>query len=154
MRPPPACSNEGLEMNSLQTIQVLNKLLRILCRSLPAYLADAKPWGQSEDQQLRAALDQLVADQQRYARRVSETIVERGCRPDPGRFPTEFTAKNDLALEFLRREMIRQQEQDVVVIQGCAAELEGTASLHSLAEEILGNAKGHLDILKEMTKHE
>ena len=139
---------------SLQTIEVLNELLRILCRSLPAYLADAKPWGQSEDQQLRTALDQLVADQQRYARRVTEAIAERGGRPDPGRFPTEFTAKNDLALEFLRREMIRQQEQDVAAIGRCAAELEGAASLHSLAEEILGNAKGHLDILKEMTKHE
>jgi hypothetical protein len=141
-------------MNPRQTIEVLNELLRILCRSLPAYLADAKPWGQSADRQFRTALDQLVADQQRYARRVSEAITERGGRPDPGRFPTEFTAKHDLALEFLRREMIRGQEQDVVAIQRCAAEFEGTASLHSLAEEILGNAKGHLDILEEMTKHE
>lgn len=133
-----------------QEVDVLNELLRILCCSLPAYLADARPWGHSEDRQLRAALDQLVADQHRYAHRLSEAITERGGRPDPGRFPTAFTAKHDLSLEFLRREVIRQQEQDITAIQRCAAELEGTASLHSLAEEILGNAKGHLDILKEM----
>lgn len=141
-------------MTLLQTIEVLNKLLRILCRSLPAYLADAKPWEHSKERQLCAALDRLVVDQRRYARRVTEAIVERGGRPDPGRFPTEFTAKNDLALEFLRREIIRQQEQDVAAIQQCAEAFEGAASLHSLAEEILGNARGHLEILKEGTKHE
>ena len=141
-------------MKAFETIPVLNRLLGLLCRSLPAYLADARPWTQSDNRQLRTALDQLVADQQRYARRVTEAITERGGRPDPGRFPTEFTAKNDLALEFLRREMIRRQQQDVAAIQQCAVELEGGASLHSLAEEILGNARGHLDILKEMTKHE
>ena len=42
-----------------------------------------------------------MADQQRYARRVTEAIAARGGRPDPGRFPMEFMAKNDLALEFL-----------------------------------------------------
>ena len=62
-------------MNAFEAIPVLNELLRILCRSLPAYLADAKPWAQSDDQQLRAALDHLVADQQRYARRVAEAIT-------------------------------------------------------------------------------
>ena len=141
-------------MSILQEVETLNELLRILCRSLPAYLADAKPWGHSDDQRLRTALDQLVADQQRYARRVTEAITERGSRPDPGRFPKGFTAKNDLALEFLRREMIRQQEQDVAAIGRCAARLEGDAPLHSLAEEILGNARGHLDILREGMRDE
>jgi hypothetical protein len=137
-----------------QEIAVLNELLRLLCRSLPAYLADAKPWTQPEDRQLRTALEHLVADQRRYARRVTQQITQRGCRPDAGRFPAEFTAKNDLSLEYLRQEMIRQQEQNILVIRRCAADLEGLAVLHSLAEEILGNARGHLDILKEMTKHE
>jgi hypothetical protein len=141
-------------MKSLRTIEVLNELLRILCRSLPAYLADARPWAHSEDQRLRTAIEQLVADQQRYAQRVTEAIAERGGRPDSGRFPTEFTAKNDLALEFLRREIIHQQEQVVVAIEQCAAKLEGDALLHSLAEETLGNAKGHLDILKGMMNAE
>jgi hypothetical protein len=137
-------------MNSSEIIPVLNELLRILCRSLPAYLADAKPWVQSEDQRLRAALDHLVADQQRYARLVTEAIAAEGGRPDPGRFAMQMTAKNDLSLGFLLQEVIAQQEQDVAAIERCAAGLEEIASLHSLAEEILGNARGHLDILKEL----
>jgi hypothetical protein len=141
-------------MKSIPTIRVLNELLRILCRSLPAYLADAKPWAQSGEQQLRAALDHLVADQQRYAQRVTEAVTACGAKPDPGRFPTEFTAKNDLSLEFLRREVIQWQERDVAVIERCAAQLEDIATLHSLAEEILGNTRGHLDILREIMNAE
>lgn len=137
-------------MNSLKTIQVLDKLLGILSRSLPAYLADAKPWTQSADQKLCAALDNLVADQQRYARRLDEAITELGGRPDPGRFPMNFTAKHDLSLGFLVQELAIQQEQDISMIERCAAQLESISSLHALAEEILGNARGHLDILKEV----
>jgi hypothetical protein len=141
-------------MKSLPTIRLLNELLRLLCRSLPAYLAQAKPWTQPNGRELRLALDRLAADQQRYALRVAQAITELGGRPDPGRFPGEFTTKNDLALEFLRQEVIRQQQRDITAIERCAAQLEGAAALHSLAEEILGNARGHLDILKEMTNIE
>jgi hypothetical protein len=141
-------------MNSFKAIQVLNKLLSVLCRSLPAYLADAKPWARSNDQNLRAALDNLVADQRRYACRVDEAITEQGGRPDPGRFPMNFAAKNDLALGFLVQEIVAYQEQDISILERCAAQLEGISSLHALAEEILGNARGHMDILKEMTNDE
>ena len=141
-------------MNSLKAIQSLNKLLSLLCRSLPAYLADAKPWAQSGDQKLRVSLDNLVADQQRYARRVDEAIKEHGGRPDPGRFPMNFVAKNDLSLGFLLQEIVVHQEQDISMLERCAVQLEGISSLHALAEEILGNARGHLDILKEMRNEE
>lgn len=137
-------------MKALEVIAVLNELLRILCRSLPAYLANAKPWAQSEDGQLREALDHLVADQQRYARLVGDAVTAHGGRPDPGQFAMHWMAKHDLSLGFLVREIILHQEQDVAAIEQCAAELEEIASLHSLAEEILGNARGHLDILKEI----
>ncbi len=141
-------------MKSLLTIRVLNRLLGCLCRSLPAYLADAKPWSQADDQQLRAAIERLAADQRRYANRVSEAIVELGGRPDPGAFPKGFAAKNDLSLAFLRQEVIDRQEKDVEAIERCVVELDGDAPLHALAEEILGNAKGHWDILKEMASQQ
>lgn len=137
-------------MNSLKAIQVLNRLLGVLCRSLPAYLADAKPWARNSDQNLCAAFDNLLADQRRYACRVDEAIIEHGGRPDPGRFPMNFAAKNDLSLGFLVQEVIAFQEQDIATLERCAAQLEGISSLHALAEEILGNARGHLDIIKEM----
>jgi len=136
-----------------EVIAALDELLRTLCCSLPAYLADAKPWTRAGDT-LRPALDHLVADQRRYAQRVAEAIIDLGGRPDPGRFPTEFTAKNDLSLEYLRQETIQRQEQDIAAIKRCAVHLEAIAPLHALAEEILGNAQGHLEILQEGIKDE
>ncbi len=134
-------------MSSTRVVRILNELLGILCRSLPAYLAEADPWLDGEDR-FRAAMANMVADQQRYAGLLSAAIVQRGGRPDPGGFPTSFTAKNDLSLGFLRRQVIEHGEQEVKTIEGCVAQLEDAAPLRSLAEEILGNAKGHLEILK------
>jgi hypothetical protein len=136
-------------MTSSSTIQALDELLRMLCRSLPAYLIDAKPWASSGDQHLRVALGHLAADQQRYVHRIEHAIIELGSRPDCGHFPKAFAAKNDLSLDYLHREVIQQLEQDIVAIKDCVAQLDETAALHSLAEEILGNAKAHLEILKE-----
>jgi hypothetical protein len=136
-------------MTLTSTIQTLNDLLHILCRSLPAYLVDAKPWASSGNQQVCKILDRLGADQQRYARRVERAIIDLGGRPDPGCFPKSFAAKNDLSVEYLRQEVIAQLEQDIAAIEVCAAQLSNTALFHALAEEILGNAKGHLEIFKE-----
>ena len=110
-------------MQAFETIPVLNRLLALLCRSLPAYLADARPWTRIGRQEIQTLLDRLAADQQRYARRVAEAITRRRRRPNPGHFPAEFTAKNDLALDFLFREVVAHQEHDVAMIERCAAEL-------------------------------
>ena len=139
-------------MNAMETIPVLNRLLGLLCRSLPAYLANVKTLGLPEGERIRTALNRLVVDQQMYAQRVAETITRCGGLPSPGRFPSEFAAKNDLSIEFLLREIIACHDRDVVAIAQCVGQLEGDSTLHALAEEILGNAKGHLDILQELVK--
>jgi hypothetical protein len=140
--------------SSMKYVRTLNELLRILCSSLPAYLADAKPWAESDDAAIRSGIENLAADQRRYAHRVGELIVECGGRPDPGQFAMHLSAKNDLSIGYLCREVMKQQEQDIREIERCAARLEDNAPLHALAEEILGNAKGHLDILAAMMKNE
>jgi bacterioferritin (cytochrome b1) len=141
-------------MQAFEAIPALDRLLGLLCRSLPAYLADAKPWTGAGRDQVEAAVERLAADQQRYARRVAEAIAQLGGQPDPGRFPVAFAAKNDLSLDFLLQEVLDCQKQDVALIALYAAQLERMPALHALAEEILGNAKGHLDVLKEMMRDE
>ncbi len=141
-------------MQAFEAIPALNRLFGLLCRSLPAYLADAKPWTGAGRGQIEAAIERLAADQHRYARRLAEAIAQLGGQPNPGRFPAAFAAKNDLSLDFLLQEVLDCQKQDVVLIAHYAADLERMPALHALAEEILGNAKGHLDVLKEMTKLE
>jgi hypothetical protein len=140
-------------MNQAEKVAVLNRLLHVLCRSLPMYLADARPWARGDQQPIQEALSHLVADQQQYAGRVAQAIVECGFRPDLGRFPMQFTAINDVSLDFLVQKVIELQRRDITAIEHCAAELTEVPPLCSLAEEILGNARGHLEILEEMTKH-
>ena len=140
-------------MNAIDSIPALNQLFVLLCRSLPMYLADVKTLAWPEGEPVRLALGRLVADQQMYAQRVAEAITECGGRPNPGRFPTEFTSKNDLSLAFLLPAIINSLCQTAAMIEQCVGRLEGDAALHALAEEILGNTKGHLDILVEMMKN-
>jgi hypothetical protein len=139
-------------MNAIEAVPTLNRLLCLLCRSLPAYLADVKASAWAEGERIRVAIDRLASDQRMYAQRVAESITERGGRPNSGRFPTEFTAKNDISLVFLLPQIIDRQREDIAAIQQCVGRLEGDSALHALAEEILGNAKGHLDILAGMMK--
>jgi hypothetical protein len=136
-------------MKSFEAIPVLNKMLQVLCRSLAMYLADARPWNSARHPLLQAALDHLVTDQQRYAERLAKVIAELGGRPDFGRFPIEFAGKNDLSLDYLMHEVVDGQEQDATKIDHLVAQLTGTPRLHTLAEEIYGNACGHLESLLE-----
>jgi hypothetical protein len=139
-------------MKFVEAIPVLNRLLQTLCGSLPMYLAGAKPWTQSDHSSLQSAFDNLVADQQHYAQRVAEAISELDGQIEPTYFPTEYTAKNDLALDFLLQEIIDSLQQDLDTIEYCVSELSGSSSLHSLAEEIYGNIRGHLEILLEIAQ--
>jgi hypothetical protein len=141
-------------MNRSEALPVLEQLFGLLCRSLPAYLSDARALGWHEGERIWMAVDRLVADQRLYAQRVAEAISDRGGRPHPGRFPTEFGAKNDLSPVFLLGEVIDAQREAIGMIERCAAALENESPLHALAEEILGNAKGHLEILTGMMKAE
>jgi hypothetical protein len=141
-------------MIATETVSVLNRLLHVLCRSLPMYLAEARPWSRPEHRAAQKALDLLVADRHDDAMRVAEAIVERGGHPDPGVFPIEFSAMNDLAMDFLLRKVLEGQHADIAAIRQCAAELAGEPPFQELAEEILGNAKGHAEILGEIAGRE
>jgi hypothetical protein len=127
---------------------VLNRLLRLLCRSLPMYLHDARPWSGVEGDPALAALDNLVADQQRFACRTAQAILDHGGQPEPGVFPMDFTSMNDDGVDYLLQRVIERQRRDLPQIQRCAAELAEFPPLCALAEESLGNAQAHLDILE------
>ena len=126
---------------------VLNRLLRILTRSLPRYLEDAKPWSDGDQPEAQAALDALVADQQTLACRVAAAILDLGGQPEPGPFPTAFACMNDASLDYLLKQVIQRQRKDLTAIERCAADLAEKPELRALAEESLGNAQAHLDIL-------
>jgi len=138
-------------MNPTDVIDVLQRLLRILSRSLPMYLDEAKPWVHADDQPAAAALQRLVTDRKLYRDRVCGAIVELGDRPDPGRFSGTFIGLADLDLAYLSDQLMQSQRADVTAIKACVADLAEAPTWRELAEEVLGNMQGHLT---EMTKHE
>ena len=85
---------------------VLNQLLHLLCRGLPAYVVEVNPWMQPGREPLRKALANLAADRRLFANRTTQAILDRGAYPDPGPFPLEYTGLNDVSIEYLTRELI------------------------------------------------
>jgi hypothetical protein len=135
-------------MDTDSIIDVLNRLLHHLCRSLPRYLEQAHPWTQRDDESVEAMLAGVVADQDAVARQVARAVVEQGGRPDPGQFPMPFTAVNDLSLRSLLGRLIEYQRRDIVAFEQCVAALAPTPVMRVLAEEALGAAQGHLEIMQ------
>lgn len=131
-------------------LDVLGLLFRILNRSLPMYLAGADPWRRAGDEAMANALADIVADQRLYSGRIAEAILQERGRFDSGDYPMEFTEYNMLSLDFLLTAMIRHQKQDIAAIERCVADLAGNLQFQVLAEEILGNARGHLESLQEL----
>jgi hypothetical protein len=133
-------------------IDVLGRLFRILNRSLPMYLAGADPWRHPGDEPAAKALADIVADQRLYAGRIAEAILRERGRIDQGDYPMEFTELNMLSFDYLVTEMTRRQKLDIASIERCVADLAGNLQHQVLAEEVLGNARGHLESLQELVK--
>jgi hypothetical protein len=50
----------------------------------------------------------------------------------------------------LLQELIRHQRLDIETIEDCVADLRGDRPARELAEEVLGNARGHLENLESV----
>jgi hypothetical protein len=138
--------------NGQHSISTLNRLLTLHCRSLPMYLADARPRIAAGEQRDQQTVDQIVRDQQALSQRIAALILDRRGIIDTGGFSMEFTDTHMLGLEFLVRELIRYQREDIAAIERCVAALAADREARELAEECLGAAKGHLESLEELTK--
>ena len=137
-------------MPAFEAIPALNRLFGLLCRSLPAYLESARPWSRPDEARGRTALARLIADQQALARRVAEAIIENHGTPDPGPFPLEFAALNDVSLDYLLGQILDRARSDVEAVEHCVAELAIVPSARRLAEEVLGNLQGHIDQIAQL----
>ena len=133
-------------------LPVLKDLLRMLYRSLPMYLAEARPWVHRDDEKLASAITAIAGDQCLFAHRVAEAIVNLHGHPNPGSFPYQVTSVHDLAIDYLLQRLIEYQRCDVTHIGRCVEDLAEQPQHAALAEEILGNARGHLETLEQLSR--
>ena len=139
-------------MNQPTTNEILNRLLVIHNRSLPMYLNSATPWWGERDARARDVLAQIVADQQHMVDRIGALILEHGGSIEYGEFPIRFTAYHDIAGDYLLAKMIDYQQRTIAAIEKCAAQLADEPRAHALAQQALGMARAHLDMLKELAE--
>jgi hypothetical protein len=135
---------------SPDTIAVLNRVLVVLQRSFSQYLRYARPYIPPGRESVMHTIDEIVTCQDSLAQRIEEFIHESGGSPEPGRFPIEFTDTHDLAIDYLIREAIGYQKEDIASLEKCVEQLRLSPAAQSLASEALGMAKGHLESLEEL----
>lgn len=135
---------------SPDTIDVLNRVLVLLQRSFPQYLRYARPYIPTGREDAMRTIEEIVIGQDSLAERIEQYVLESGGRPDPGRFPIEFTDTHDLAIDFLIREAIGYHQEDIANLEQCVERLRLAPAAQSLAVEALGMAKGHLESLEEL----
>ena len=112
-------------------VSILNRLLQTLCRSLASYAEEVKPWSLAAHEPVWTAIGRLAADSRMYSQRVAEAIIEQGGQPNPGPYPLEFAALNDLGLEFFFRQIIVHLKRNQKVVGQCAAELARAPTLRA-----------------------
>lgn len=132
-------------MPTLDRTATLNRLLQIHYRSLPMYLASARPWVPRGHEKAAETVDLVVEDQKRTIDKITRALLDLGADIALGEFPMVFTDLHDLSVDFLLKELVEAQRRDVAAIEDCVADLAGDP----LAQEALGAAKGHLESLEE-----
>ncbi|MCA9261763.1 MAG: hypothetical protein KDA61_21245 [Planctomycetales bacterium] len=132
------------------TIRLLNRLLAILCKSFPQYLQFSRPYVPAGHDDAMAVVAAVARDQQAMADRISRLIVEADECPRPGEFPMQFTDTHDLSIDWVLKEAVRCQAEDVEAIAAIVDRLQTAPAAKAAAEEALGMAKGHLESLAEV----
>ncbi len=133
-------------------LDALNQLLQLHYRSLPMYLRHAEPWAREGSDERIAAVRDILADHERIASICADWIQRRGGLIELGEFSMEFTDLHDLSLDFLLRELIVYQRQLIEEIKSLLPALSTDPPVHSLAQEALGAARGHLQNLEEIQR--
>jgi hypothetical protein len=139
-------------MNNAKTIDVLNRLYVLHNRSLPIYLRDAAPAMRAGNEAGAESLAHIIEDHEQTLDRLGTMILDRGGIVEQGRFPIEFTGWHDLSFDYLLTQLIERQRRDIRATEACVRELDHDPEAKAVAEEVLGQAKGHLDSLVELTQ--
>lgn len=137
-------------LTGTDTVSLLNRLFRIVHRSLPVYLAQARPWPGRDGQKAQELLARMAADHQALATRLAAAIRREGGAVDFGRFPLEFTSMNDLTVDFILRKVHQRLEQKVRAMSRYVDDLADAPSLQPIAEDIQRLTLEHLAAMREM----
>ncbi|MCU0962253.1 MAG: hypothetical protein MUF48_19320 [Pirellulaceae bacterium] len=132
------------------TAQLVRDLMLLHARSLANFLADAHPWEADQQQRSRHVVAEIAQDQRAVADRLGRWLVEHCREAGQPPFAPRFASLHDLSAEFLLPELQRQQESLVAALDNALPRLRGSGLLEATAQEALGIAKAHRDLLADL----
>lgn len=133
----------------LKSRDALNHVLKLQRLSLANYLQFARPWTRHADCNLWDMVSRIAAVQMQNAARVSELLVERHARIDPGTFPARFTGLNDLSIEYVALRVVEDLERIIRDLRSCEDVLRGDGPAWDLVKAILRDEGRQLEMLRK-----
>jgi len=135
---------------AVNPVDVLNRLVVLHHRSLPMYLGYASPTWLRGDERAREVLRQIADDHQQAVDRLGEMVMELGGTVQFGSFSMTYASYHDLDFGFLRGRLIEHQKHLIATLEQSVRHLEPVPLAQALAQESLGAAKAHLELLEEL----
>jgi hypothetical protein len=137
-------------MLTADAVANLNRMLAILRRSFPQYVRYSRPYIPPNRARAMETLNSIATEQDALAERVVDEIIDSAGLPDYGEFPMEFTDTHDLGIDYLIREAVGYQRQDIAGLDAIAATPNLSPPAKSLVSESVAMAKRHLAALEEL----
>lgn len=91
-------------------IDDLNAVLARVGSSLLQYTGDAFPWTAAGTEHIRRDVVRMAKRQRETIQRLTDEVVALGGLPDYGQFPTAYTGLHFVAISFLMKQLIADQE--------------------------------------------
>jgi hypothetical protein len=132
--------------------ELLNQLLWLHFRSLPAYLIDAMPYVAQGDEPLERVLREIATEQAAMGNRLADAMVERGNLPEFGTFPMEFTGLHDLSVEYLLSEVVRRQARLSADVLSIASRIGSGSYARDLVLAAADQAQKHLQRVRSLAE--
>lgn len=128
----------------------LNELLIELGRSLLQYVGESWPWTPGDDEEEKAVIDRLVAEQQDSVAHIAALLDDRGRLIDPGAYPTEYTSLHYVALDYLLGRLVAHQQEIVRDAQSALQDAHGDDEVEMLLTGVAAQAERHLEELRAL----
>ena len=128
----------------------LNGLLIELGRSLLQYVGESWPWSPGDDDEEKAVIDRLVAEQQESVAHLAALLDERGHLIDPGAYPTDYTSLHYVALDYLLGRLVAQQQELAADLHAALQDAHGDEEAELLLTGVAVQADRHLEELRNL----
>lgn len=130
--------------------EALNELLVRLYRSLLQYAAESWLWSAQGSDAPDAVV--LASDQQSFVARLADLLDRRGAVVDLGAYPTEYTDLHYVAFDYLLRQIVKDQEGLLSVVDRTAASVVHDDEASQLVSDIRDAEAARTNRLRDYLK--